>query len=228
MIIPVLDISNGIAVSGKSGKRETYKPLQSVFHNSTDPLKIADALKKSGAERMYIADLDAIESKRNNSHIIKQINNIIPVMLDCGANNINDAKIALEIADKVIIATETLKDIDDLSKILETHDKNRIIVSIDIKDNEIFSKHLDINLKELIKKINEIKPSEVILLDISRVGTEKGVNKALINQFSRFPLSLIIGGGITDKDIEELEKLELDKFLVGSVLHKGKLSTKFN
>ncbi|MGF7118224.1 HisA/HisF family protein [Methanobacterium oryzae] len=227
MIIPVLDISNGIAVWGKSGKRETYKPLQSVFNNSANPLKIAKALKKNGAERMYIADLDAIENRGNNFNIIKEVNNIIPVTLDSGANNVYKAKKSLEVADKVIIATETLKDISDLLEIFKKYDKKRIIVSIDIKDEEIFSKHLDISLKELIKKINEIEPSEVILLDISRVGTEKGVNLALINQFLKIPTSLIIGGGITDEDINELEKLGLNKFLVGSVLHKGKLSAKF-
>lgn len=228
MIIPVLDISNGIAVSGKSGKRETYKPLQSVFNNSANPLKIAKALKKEGAERMYIADLDAIENKGNNFNIIKEVNNIIPVILDSGANNIYKTKKALEVANKVIIATETLEDIDYLFEIFEKYDKERIILSIDIKDNEIFSKHLDISLKELIKKIDEIKPLEVILLDISRVGTEKGVNHELINQFLKFSTSLIIGGGITDEDINELEKLGINKFLVGSVLHKGKLSAKFN
>ncbi len=228
MIIPVLDISNGIAVSGKSGKRETYKPLQSVFHNSANPLKIAKALNKAGAERMYVADLDAIENKDNNFNIIKQINSIIPVILDSGANDVYKTKKALEVADKVIIATETLKNTDDLLEILEKYGKNRIIVSIDIKDNEIFSKHLSISLKELIKKISEIKPLEVILLDISRVGTEKGVDQTLINQFLKLPTSLIIGGGITDKNIKELEKLGLNKFLVGSVLHNGKLSAKFN
>lgn len=228
MIIPVLDISNGIAVSGKSGKRETYKPLQSVFNNSANPLKIAKALKKEGVERMYIADLDAIENKGNNFNIIKEVNNIIPVILDSGANNVYKTKKALEVANKVIIATETLEDIDYLFEIFEKYDKERIILSIDIKDNEIFSKHLDISLKELIKKIDEIKPLEVILLDISRVGTEKGVNHELINQFLKFSTSLIIGGGITDKNIKELEKLGLNKFLVGSVLHNGKLSAKFN
>lgn len=228
MIIPVLDISNGIAVSGKSGKRETYKPLQTVFNNSANPLEIAKSLKKEGAERMYIADLDAIENRGNNFTLIKKINNIIPVILDSGANNIYRTKKALEVTDKVIIATETLKDINDLLEVFEKYDKKRIIVSIDIKDDEIFSKHLDISLKELIKKINEIRPLEVILLDISRVGTEKGVNHALINQFLRLPTPLIIGGGITDKDIIELKKLGLNKFLVGSVLHKGKLSAKFN
>ena len=31
MIIPVMDFKNGIAVSGKSGNRETYNPLKTVF-----------------------------------------------------------------------------------------------------------------------------------------------------------------------------------------------------
>ncbi len=48
MIIPVIDIKNGEAVSGKSGKRETYTPLKTVFDNSSEPVAIARKLKKFG------------------------------------------------------------------------------------------------------------------------------------------------------------------------------------
>ena len=58
MIIPVLDLKNGIAVSGKSGKRDTYKPLMTVFHKSASPQEIAKSLKDGCAVRIYIADLD--------------------------------------------------------------------------------------------------------------------------------------------------------------------------
>ena len=53
MIIPVIDLKNGEAVSGKSGMRETYKPLKTVFNDSSNPLAIARALKDSG----YTKDL---------------------------------------------------------------------------------------------------------------------------------------------------------------------------
>ncbi|MGB9978299.1 HisA/HisF family protein [Methanobacterium sp.] len=224
MIIPVLDIKNGMAVSGKSGKRETYKPLKTVFHKSASPEEIAKSLQNAGAVRIYIADLDSIENRESNFDIIKKVNKYIPVMLDSGAKNIYDVKKALEVADKAIIATETLENIDDLNNIFDKIDKNRLIISIDIKDGEIFSKYLNIDANNFINKIEELNSQEVILLDISQVGTEKGINEKLIKKFLRLPL--IIGGGITSSDIKKLEKLGINKFLVGSALHNGKLSIK--
>ena len=224
MIIPVLDLKNGIAVSGKSGKRETYKPLETVFHKSASPEGIGKSLSDAGAVRIYIADLDSIENRESNFEVIHEVNKNISVMLDCGARNVFDVKKALEVADKVIIATETLKDIDDLNDIFDNFDKNRLVISIDIKDNEIFSKSLNIDIKEFIRKIKELNPPEVIILDISQVGTERGVNYELIRKFLELPL--IIGGGITSSDIKRLEKLGINKFLVGSALHNGKLPLK--
>lgn len=227
MIIPVLDLKDKLAVSGKSGKRDTYKPLKTVFCDSSNPYQIGNALKNYGAKRMYIADLDAIEGKGSNDKIIKKINEEIPVMLDCGANNIKNVQKALKIASKVIIATETLENIEYLHEIFNNVDKKRLIISVDIKDNELFSKHLNMNLNKFIDEINGLNPSEIIILDISRVGTESGVNKELIKKFTRLHTSLIIGGGLTKKYINELEDMGLNKFLVGSTLHNGKLSPEF-
>ena len=224
MIIPVLDLKDRIAVSGKSGKRETYKPLKTVFHKSSSPAGIAKSLSNAGADRIYIADLDSIENRASNFDVIQEVNKEISVMLDSGASNVSDVEKALEVADKVIIATETLKDIGDLTDIFNNFDKNRLVISIDLKDNELFSRYLTINLENLIQKIKELNPTEVILLDISQVGTERGVNEELIKKFMELPL--IIGGGITSSDIKKLEKLGINKFLVGSALHKGKLSLK--
>lgn len=226
MIIPVLDLKNGTAVSGKSGKRDTYTPLKTIFHDSSSPLEIASALKKAGATRIYIADLDAIECVGSNLEIVKKINEHISVLLDSGASNIDDIENALEAADKVIVATETLKNIEDLSQIFNRFAED-LIISIDIKNGNIYSKYMNIKPKELIEKIKELHPPEVILLDISMVGSEKGFNEELIKKFSQIGKSLIIGGGITEKDIIQLENAGFNKFLVGTALHKGNLKSIF-
>ena len=72
--VPVLDLKDNIAVSGKSGQRETYTPLQSVFSNSSDPIEIANNLKLNGAKELYIADLDLIDSNGHNLHQVKMVN----------------------------------------------------------------------------------------------------------------------------------------------------------
>jgi len=227
MIIPVLDLKNGTAVSGKSGNRETYKPLKTVFHDSSSPLKIAMSLSHAGASRIYIADLDSIEGKGSNFEIVKNINEHISVMLDCGASNIEEVGKALEAADKVIVATETLKNIEDLNHIFNSFPKDKLIISIDVKNGKLFSKYLKLSLEELITKIKEIDPPEVILLDITKVGSESGVNTELIDKINEIQELVIIGGGMTEKDILQLKNRGINKFLVGSALHNGKLNTKF-
>ena len=227
MIIPVLDLKNGTAVSGKSGNRETYKPLKTVFHDSSSPLKIAMSLNHAGASRIYIADLNSIEGKGSNFEIVKNINEHISVMLDCGASNIEEVGKALEAADKVIVATETLKNIEDLNHIFNSFPKDKLIISIDVKNGKLFSKYLKLSLEELITKIKEITPPEVILLDITKVGSESGVNTELIDKINEIQELVIIGGGMTEKDILQLKNRGINKFLVGSALHNGKLNTKF-
>jgi phosphoribosylformimino-5-aminoimidazole carboxamide ribotide isomerase len=227
MIIPVLDIKNGEAVSGKSGMRETYKPIKTVFTDSSDPLKIAASLKNAGAQRMYIADLDAIEGTGSNLNVIKGINRIIPVMLDAGANDVYSVERILNVASRTIVATETLHSFEDLDEIFESFEKNRLTVSIDIKNNHVLSKYMDTNFDTLINKMADLKPDEIILLDISRVGTEKGVDQGFINRLSKVKTSIIIGGGIRDEDIDAISKSGVEKFLVGSALHKGKIRHSF-
>lgn len=85
--IPVIDLKQHQAVNGKSGMRDTYQPLRSVFAPSSSPVEIAQGLKLNGADEMYIADLDLIESKGHNISDIKMVNTILPVMFDGGVKN---------------------------------------------------------------------------------------------------------------------------------------------
>lgn len=62
-VIPVLDLMNSMAVSGKSGNRDTYTPLNSIFASNSDPISIVNNLKFNGAKQIYIADLDLIEKE---------------------------------------------------------------------------------------------------------------------------------------------------------------------
>jgi phosphoribosylformimino-5-aminoimidazole carboxamide ribotide isomerase len=227
MIIPVIDIKNGEAVSGKSGMRETYKPLKTIFSQSSDAVEIAKSLKAAGAKRMYIADLDSIEGEGSNLQIVKKVNEIIPVMLDAGANNLQRVEKLLKFADKVIIATETLKTLKSLDEIFKSFKRDELVLSIDIKNNELLARNMDTDLNAIVNKIKDLKPAEIILLDISKVGTESGVNNALINKFEAFKSSIIMGGGILEEDIEELSVKGVHKFLVGSALHSGKIRSRF-
>ena len=223
MIIPVLDIKNNTCVSGKSGNRNTYKKLESVYGNL--PEEIVINLKKDGFKCVYIADLDMIENTGNNSKLIKRLNNILPVMLDNGIKNIEDLKKSLKNCSWSILATETIDSTDTLIKIFKNHDQKRLVISIDIKNNEVLTKNNDITFKTIIDTINQIKPEKIIILNITQVGQQQSKIDLITQKIiDKTPYTThILGGGITNKQIQKLKEKNIKNYLIGTDLHNGKL-----
>jgi len=221
--IPVIDLKQGQAVSGKSGMRDTYTPLRTVFAPSANPVEIAQGLKLNGADEMYIADLDLIESQGHNINEIKMVNTILPVLFDGGVKNCESFEFFLDFAYRVIVPTETLESIDEMKKIFEKFPKERIVVSVDVKDDELLSKHMDLTLSEFKEIMIELDPNEIILLDISGVGTEKGYNEKLLEELRELKDKLIIAGGLNKDSLVELESLGIKKVLIGTSLHSGEV-----
>ena len=221
--IPVIDLNQHQAVSGKSGMRDTYQPLNTVFASSSNPVEIAQGLKLNGADEMYSADLDLIESKGHNINDIKMANTIVPVMFDGGVKNLEAFEFFLDYAYKIIIPTETLECIEEMEKIFEKYPKERIVVSIDTKNDELLAKHMDLSLSEFKEILIRLDPNEIILLDITGVGTEKGYNKKLLDEFEELKDKLIIAGGLNKDSLGELESLGIKKVLIGTSLHSGEV-----
>jgi phosphoribosylformimino-5-aminoimidazole carboxamide ribotide isomerase len=214
-IIPVIDIMNNIAVHGKSGNRETYKPLKTVLCDSSNPINIIEKYKENGAEKVYIADLDAIMKNGNNFNIIRELD--IYKIVDAGISTKKDIEYMrnLNICDKLIVGTETLDDLTILN------DEN-IILSLDFKDGKL----LNYELNDILGNINKNIP--LIILDISSVGTEKGINKELIkNIMDKTNNPIYIGGGIKDKnDLKDAYDLGTQGVLIATAIHRGILDLK--
>ena len=221
--IPVIDLKQHQAVSGKSGMRDTYQPLNTVFAHSSNPVEIAQGLKLNGADEMYIADLDLIESNGHNINDVKMVNTVLPVMFDGGVKNCESFEFFLDFAFKIIIPTETLESIEEMEKIFEKYPKERIVVSVDVKDNKLLSKNMDLTLGEFKEILKKLDPNEIILLDISGVGTEKGYNEELLEQFSELKDKLIMAGGLNKDSLTELESIGIKKVLIGTSLHSGEV-----
>lgn len=221
--IPVIDLKQHQAVSGKSGMRDTYQPLRTVFASSANPVEIAQGLKLNGADEMYIADLDLIESDGHNITDVQMVNTIIPVIFDGGVKNLEGFEFFLNYAYKVIVPTETLESIDELRKIFDKYPKDRIVVSVDVKNNELFANNLDLTLSEFKDILIELDPNDIILLDISGVGTEKGYNEYLLNEFEDLKDKLIIAGGLNKESLGELDALGIKRVLIGTSLHSGEV-----
>lgn len=223
-VIPVLDLMNNEAVSGKSGNRSTYTPLNTVYAPNSDPVQIANGLKLNGANEIYIADLDLIEKQGHNLYKIREVNTILPVMLDSGIKDFDSFKFYLDFAYKLIVATETIESVEELEKIFNTFPRERIVVSVDIKDGKLYSNNLDLTLEEFKDVLRKINPNEIILLNISDVGTGNGYDTKFLDEFAEFKDKIIIGGGVNPEDISKLEDEGVNKALIGTALHNGKIS----
>lgn len=221
--IPVIDLKQHQAVSGKSGMRDTYQPLRTVFAPSANPVEIAQGLKLNGADEMYIADLDLIESDGHNINDVKMANTILPVIFDGGVKNCESFEFFLDYAYKIIIPTETLESIEEMEKIFERYPKERIVISVDVKNNELFARNLDLDLLEFKEILKRLDPNEIILLDITGVGTEMGYNKDLLDKFDDMKDKLIVAGGLNRQSIGELDSLGIKKVLIGTSLHSGEV-----
>ena len=206
--IPVIDLKQHRAVSGKSGMRDTYQPLRTVFATSSNPVEIAQGLKLNGADEMYIADLDLIESVGHNINDVKMANTVLPVMFEKKKKNCEGFGFFLDYA---------------LEKIFDKYPKERIVVSVDVKNNELLSKNFDMSLSEFKDVLKRLDPNEIILLDITGVGTEKGYNKMLLEEFEELKEKLIIAGGLNKDSLGELESLGIKKVLIGTSLHSGEV-----
>ena len=211
-IIPVIDLMNKMAVHGKSGNRDEYKPLKSVICNSANPIDVAMAYKERGAETIYIADLNFITGNGDNFDVIKEID-FINKIVDIGVKrreDLENIKKILNKDDKAIVATETLKDIELLKE-------KDIVVSLDFKNGELLNYSLD----EILSYVREDTP--LIILDISSVGTQRGINVELIKYvLDKTNNPVYVGGGI--KGMEDLKlcyNSGVDGVLIATAIHKG-------
>jgi len=232
-LIPVIDLLNNQAVHALKGDRRNYKPLKSVLCDTPDPLEIARAYRDLlGLNEIYIADLDAIQdsSQSNHRNLLETLfsRENTDIILDAGISDTRNISQWLDLGThKIVVGSETLKTLDALKEIPAEIDPDRMIFSLDFRDGRILSNCPDLsNLSPL--KILEILQSsgwqEIILLDLTRVGSGYGIDYSLaVEVRATFPdLILLVGGGITGpEEIKELDSLGTAGVLVATVLHNG-------
>ena len=231
-VIPVIDVLNGIVVHAVRGKRREYQPLQSTLCKSVEPLEVAKIFKNLGFSELYIADLDAITGGAGNFQVLKRIvdETGLKLMVDAGITNIERAqKLLNNQVSKVIIGTETLQSKSFVAEAVRLFGSDLIILSLDLKGDKILVKLGFAGCKNplcLLREFKEMGVSQVIVLDLARVGSGEGVNVAFLKKvIDDLGVDVYVGGGVRDiKDLIELNSLGVSGVLVASALHSGKIS----
>jgi phosphoribosylformimino-5-aminoimidazole carboxamide ribotide isomerase len=231
-IIPVIDVLNGIAVHGVRGERKRYQPLKSLLCKSADPIEIASAFESLGFSSLYLADLDAILGKTANFNVYRQImaEASLDLMVDAGIADIAKAREVMDAGvSKIVVGSETLSNLGFVSQAVSAFGEDKIVVSIDQKGGKVLSASDSIALMDAVsfaQQLASLGVRQIILLDLDRVGTERGINLVLLRDIlEQTRVEVLVGGGIRSlQELEQLRTLGVSGALVATVLHNGKVT----
>jgi phosphoribosylformimino-5-aminoimidazole carboxamide ribotide isomerase len=231
-IVPVIDVLEGRVVHAVRGRRKEYQPLKSNLCASTNPVDVAAALKALGFGELYVADLDAITRGQANFSIFKNIADKtgFELMVDAGIDTLKKAESVLEShVSKVIIGTETLPSISLVAEAIRLFGNDRVVVSLDMMGERVISGFRLGALKDpvaFLREFQEAGVSQIIVLDLARVGSGEGVNVPFLREVLRnMKANVYVGGGVRDiKDLVELKGVGVFGVLIATALHSGKIS----
>lgn len=231
-VIPVMDVLKGEVVQAIRGERQKYQPIKTVLSASSKPLDIALAFQEIyGFNELYVADLDAIQGLGSNIEAIKQISSRtdLKLIVDAGTNNPKDAKRILEAgAQKVIVATETLESVKQLEECIKAVGRQKIVGSLDYKEGKILTKSAELiklNPVQAAQIFERTDVSEIIFLELSKVGTLQGVERETLRKLIEgVNIPILTGGGIESiQEVIDLQKIGVAGVLIATALHKGKI-----
>ncbi len=224
-IIPVIDYKQGQVVLAKHGKREEYQPVDSLLCDSSDIYNVIDAiLTLADFKTIYIADLDCIEKQQLKTCLWTMLCQQYPTIefwIDLGFLCNQWPKFMANICNaRPVLGSESFETIKELNTSLTQLNAYKPLISIDIKMGEILG-------PDRLLQSNELWPNDVIILSISRVGSDKGPDNKTISKLQAIMNSknIYYGGGIRNaSDIQHLRNIHIQGALLASILHNGKLT----
>ena len=230
-IIGVIDIRNGQSVHARGGRRAEYKPVTDAAGVPVDgaPLSLARVYRDTfGLEEIYIADLDAIASLKANDDTIAAIGELeVSVMVDAGvATPQAAARTSRAGAATVVVGLETLQSFDALADICRIVSGD-VAFSLDLREGTPIGGFTGHSPESLAEQAVAAGASEVIVLDLARVGASAGPDLAMLTRVRRAvpQRAVLAGGGVRNlDDLRILAGIGCAGALVASALHDGRLS----
>jgi len=227
IIFPAIDIKDGVCVRLIKGD------FRQITSYENTPIDQARTYFKNGFNNIHIVDIDgALHGRPVNSILIKEIITKVKTKIQIGGGirTIDDISRWIEIGiDRVVLGTAAVEN-TELLKTACNKFKNKIAVSLDVKDGLIalsgWKKQTNISAIDFIKKIENFGVSRIIYTDIYRDGTKQGPNiEGAVELASKVKIPLVISGGISSiediKKIKSLNNSNIEGVIVGKSIYDG-------
>mgnify|MGYP002526146325 CR=1 FL=1 len=233
-IIPCLDVDNNRVVKGINFVN---------LRDAGDPVEVAKAYDKAGADELVFLDITASSNHRKTVvDMVRKVaeNVFIPFTVGGGIRTVEDFKeILREGADKVAVNSAAIDNPRLVADAAYKFGSQCVVVAIDAKrrsDNSGWNifKHggrLDtgIDAVEWAKKVCELGAGEILLTSMDCDGTKNGYDIELTNAVSsvvNIPVIASGGAGTKEHFYEALTKGNADAALAASLFHYKELEIK--
>ena len=230
-VIPCLDVHNGRVVKGVN-----FVNLQ----DAGDPVEIAKAYNKSGADEIVFLDITASSDQRNIildivEKTAEQI--FIPLTVGGGIRTVEDFRRILKVgADKISINSSALNNPGLISEAAWKFGSQCVVVAIDAKRNPSGSwnayinggrKDFGIDAVEWAQKAQNLGAGEILLTSMDCDGTKEGYDIELtktVSEALNIPVIASGGAGRLEHFSEVCINGKADAVLAASLFHYNELS----
>ena len=230
-IIPCLDVNNGRVVKGVNFVN---------LRDAGDPVEIAAAYDKAGADELVFLDITA--SSDNRRTVVDMVRKVaetvfIPFTVGGGIRTVEDFRMLLrEGADKISINSSAIDNPRLISDAADKFGRQCVVVAIDARrraDGKGWNiyKHggrvdVGIDALEWAMEADRLGAGEILLTSMDCDGTRNGYDNELISLIaSHVSVPVIASGGAGNKDhfYDALTKGGADAVLAASLFHYKEL-----
>lgn len=226
-IIPCLDCNNGRVVKGTNFVN---------LRDAGDPVEVAAAYDKAGADELVFLDITATSDGRNTTvDLVRRVAEkvFIPFTVGGGIRSVEDFKLLLrEGADKISINSAAINNPSLISEAADKFGSQCVVVAIDAKRRvdgsgwDVYRSGGRINTGldavEWAMKANGLGAGEILLTSMDCDGTKAGYDLELTRTIAdnvSIPVIASGGAGTMEHFYDAFDKANADAVLAASLFH---------
>lgn len=230
LVIPSIDIKEGKTVRVVQGI-----PELDCKEYGSNPVEMAKLWRKENAKMIHVVDFDgAWEHSNKNFKVVEEmcLSIVIPVQFSGGIRNIDDVKNIMNCGIiRLAINTMAIENRKDLIKALDIYGPKKIVIALDILDDELVIKgrkiKTGIHYLQFAKEMLELGIERFLVTDISKNGMMLGPNLALSKEIAeQTKVKITHSGGIRNKDelmdFQNLCDIGVDSVIIGRAFYENR------